>query len=241
MATIQTKPRSGQPLDPPHYTELINRYLDSGHSIYGTTENFTAARGNDLASHERAIVSLMRVPFAPYFDTKFILKWFRTANFTQAPVEQAELEAASLHHAAEAFRRNNNFSRAPRVYAVRANQNYIAQECIPGRGLRDGRLEWWPKERMIRFVRQMAVARLALLSQAENQLGVPRHGPDGRRVGPFCAHVWWENNRVSLPPLFLCFIDYNVPTCFCWVAADNQSSTDSGTRLTAAHSQTGTN
>ncbi|PUU78671.1 hypothetical protein B9Z19DRAFT_1101234 [Tuber borchii] len=195
MATVQTKPRSGQPLDPPHYTELIDRYLDSGHSIYGTTHNFTSARGTELANHSRAIVSLMRVPFAPYFDTKFILKWFRTGHFVQAPVEQAELEAASLHHAAEAFRRNNNFSRAPRVYAVRANQNFIAQECLPGRGFRDSRTVWWPKERVIKFIRQMAVARIALLSQAENQLGVPRHAPDGRRVGPFCAHVWWENNR----------------------------------------------
>ena len=241
MATFQTKPRSGQPLDPPHYTELINRYLDSSHSIYIRTENFASARGVQLANTERAIVSLMRVPFAPYFDTKFILKWFRTANFAQAPVEQAELEVASLHHAAEAFRRNNNFSRAPRVYAVRANQNFIAQECLPGRGFQDSNFDWWPKERVIRFVRQMAVIRLALLSQVENQLGVPRHALDGRRVGPYCAHVWWEYNRVSLPPLFLCFIDYNVPACFCWVAADNQSSTDSGTRLTAVHSQTATN
>ncbi|PUU83425.1 hypothetical protein B9Z19DRAFT_964135 [Tuber borchii] len=195
MATIQTKPRSGQPLDPPHYTELINRYLDSGHSIYITTENFTVARGQMLANTSRAIVSLMRVPFSPYFDTKFILKWFRTANFAQAPVEQAELEAGSLHHAAEAFRRNNNFSRAPRVYTIRANENYIAQECIPGRGFRDGRPRWWPKERLIRFVRQVAVARLALLSQVENQLGVPRHAPDGQRVGPFCANVWWRDNQ----------------------------------------------
>ena len=200
MAIVQTKPRSGQPLDPPHYTELINRYLDSGHSIYITTENFTSARGDDLASHGRAIVSLMRVPFAPYFDTKFILKWFRTGAFVQAHAEQCELEAASLHHAAEAFQRNNNFSRAPRVYAVRAEQNFIAQECIPGRVFRDVHPSWWPKERIIRFVRQMAVARLALLSQAENQLGVPRHAPDGRRVGPYCSNFWWENNRVSLPP-----------------------------------------
>ena len=217
MATVQTKPRSGQPLDPPHYAELINRYLDSAHSVYITTENFTRARGTLLANHSRAMVSLMRVPFAPYFDTKFILKWFRTANFAMAPVEQAELEAASLHHAAEAFRRNNNFSRAPRVYAVRANQDFIAQECLPGRGYHDSNRNWWPKERMIKFIRQVAVARLALLSQVENQLGVPRHAPDGRRVGPYCSHVWWEDNRVSLPPLVLCFIDYNVRTCFCWV------------------------
>ena len=214
MATFQTKPRSGQPLDPPHYTELINRYLDSSHSIYITTENFASARGAQLANTERAIVSLMRVPFAPYFDTKFILKWFRTANFVQAPVEQCELEAASLHHAAEAFRRNNNFSRAPRVYAVRANQNFIAQECLPGRGFQDSNFDWWPKERMIRFVRQMAVIRLALLSQVENQLGVPRHAPDGRRVGPYCSNIWWDNNRVSLPPSLSLLYLLQVPTYF---------------------------
>ena len=200
MATVQTKPCSGQPLDPPHYTGLINRYLDSGHSIYITTENFSSARGTLLADTERAIVSLMRVPFAPYFDTKFILKWFRTAASAQAHMEMAELEAASLHHAAEAFRRNNNFSRAPRVYAVRADWDLIAQECLPGRGFHDSNPDWWPKERMIRFVRQMAVARLALLTQVENQLGVPRHAPDGRRVGPYCANAWWDHGRVSLPP-----------------------------------------
>ena len=215
MATVQTKPCSGQPLDPPHYTGLINRYLDSGHSIYRTIENFSFARGTLLANHSRSIVSLMRVPFAPYFDTKFILKWFRTEADAQPRREMAELEAASLHHAAEAFRRNNNFSRVPRVYAVRPDRDFIAQECLPGRGFHDSNQDWWPKERMIKFVRQVAVARLVLLTQVENQLGVPRHAPDGRRVGPYCAHVWWEYGRVSLPPLFLCFIDYNVPTCFC--------------------------
>ena len=216
MATVQTKPRAGQPLDPPHYTELINRYLDSGHAFYITTENFSFARGTLLANHSRSIVSLMRVPFAPYFDTKFILKWFRTAASAQAPAEMVELEAASLHHAAEAFRRNNNLSRAPRAYAVRADWDFIAQECLPGRGFHDSNQDWWPKERMIRFVRQVAVARLALLTQVENQLGVPRHAPDGRRVGPYCAHVWWEDNRVSLPPPFALLITVSQPVFVRW-------------------------
>ncbi|PUU83429.1 hypothetical protein B9Z19DRAFT_1119254 [Tuber borchii] len=199
MATVQKKPRSGQPLDSPHYTELINHYLDSGHSTHRSDDFYSASAHNAyddlLANTSRATVTLMRVPFAPYFDTKFILKLFKTAYFAQAPVEQAELEAASLHHAAEAFRRNNNISRAPRVYVIRADQNYIAQECIPGRGFRDSYPQWWPKERLIKFVRQVAVARLALLSQVENQLGAPRHAPDGRRVGPYCSGVWWENAR----------------------------------------------
>ena len=212
MTDVWAKPRSGSPINPIRYSQLIDNFLDTSYQTFITDENFSAARGDQLANTERAIVSLMRVPYAPYYDTKFILKWFRTEGFVQAPIEQVELEAASLHHAAEAFQRNNNCSRAPRVYTVRTQRNLIAMECLPGRRYHDCTLAWWPKERLIRFVRQMAVVRLAIMTQVENQLGVPRHNPDGRRVGPFCSHVWWENDRVSLsqsPPRFRLVV-YNV-------------------------------
>jgi len=199
MTDLRTKPRSGQRLDPTRYTRLIDEFLDTSLADFQTPENFSAARGVGLANHGRAIVSLMRVPFAPYYDTKFIFKWFKTDHDVQAHIEQVELEAASLHHAAEAFRRNNNFARVPRVYAVRTERNLIAMEYLPGKGYRDSYRQWWSKERMIRFVRQMAVVRLALMTQVENQLGIPRGALDGRRVGPYCSHVWWEHDRVSLP------------------------------------------
>jgi len=212
MTDLWTKPRSGQPINPIRYSQLLDDFLDTSYQTFGTDEEFGTARGEQLANHARAMVCRMRVPFAPYYDTKFILKWFRTEGFAQAPIEQVELEAASLRHAAEAFQRNNNFSRVPRVYAVRAQRNLIAMECLPGRPAREGKWERWPKERMIRFVRQVAVVRLAIMTQVENQLGVPRHAPDGRRVGPFCAHVWWEDGNVSLPqsPTLLRPIVYNV-------------------------------
>jgi len=214
MTDLRKKPRSGQPIDPIRYARLIDEFLDTSLADFHTPENFSAARGVELSNHLLSIVSLMRVPFAPYYDTKFILKWFKTENHNLAPIEQVELEAASLHHAAEAFQRNNNVARAPRVYAVRAEQNLIAMECLPGRGYRDSYPQWWSKERMIRFVRQLAVVRLAVMTQVENQLGVPRHASDARRVGPYCSSVWWENERVSLPPcpLFLLLLVYNVTT-----------------------------
>ncbi|PWW78562.1 hypothetical protein C7212DRAFT_342202 [Tuber magnatum] len=197
MTDLRTKPRSGQLLDPEVYGRYIDRYLNAGYRIHESYGDFCSARGTRLANHERAHVSLMRVPYAPYYDTKFVLKYFRTQRSSLAPNELAELEAASLHHAAEAFQRNN-IGRAPRVYAVRTEEDLIAMEWIRGKGYRDSSPEWWPKERMIKFVRQMAVVRLAILTQAENQLGVPRHNPDGRRVGPFCSHVWWDNERYRL-------------------------------------------
>jgi len=213
MTDLRTKPRRGQPLDPIRYARLIDEFINTSLASFHTCENFSAHRGFDLANTDRAIVSLMRVPFAPYYDTKFILKWFKTDNQQQAHIEKVQLEAASLHHAAEAFRRNNNCARAPRVYSVREQRNLIAMEYLPGRGYRDSYPQWWSKERMIRFVRQMAVVRLAVMTQAENQLGVPRHALDGRRVGPYCSNVWWDDSRVSLPPspLFRLIV-YNVTT-----------------------------
>jgi len=215
MTDLRTKPRPGQPIDTNLYARLLDEFLDTSLAAFQTPENFSAALGVELANHQRAIVTLMRVPFAPYYDTKFIFKWFRTENYVQPHIEQVDLEAASLRHAAEAFQRNNNFARAPRVYTTRRERNLIAMECLPGRGYRDGLPEWWPKERMVRFVRQLAVVRLAIMTQVQNQLGVPRHAPDGGgRIGPYCSFVWWDDHRVSLPPspLFLRLIVYNATT-----------------------------
>ncbi|KAG0633439.1 hypothetical protein HOY80DRAFT_896521 [Tuber brumale] len=194
MTDLRTKPRSGRLLNSNIYTEHINGYLDTGSSDYPTHDDFARAHGVRLRDHERARVTLMRVPFAPYYDTSFILKLFRIEGFVQAPTVRVEMEAASLHHAAEAFRRNN-IGRVPGVYALRSQENLIAMERIHARGYRDGHQHWWPKERMIRFVRQMAAIRLAVMTQVENQLGVPRHAPDGGRVGPYCGNLWWDNDR----------------------------------------------
>jgi len=202
MTDLQTKPRSGRLLNSTTYTTLINNYLDMGQSTYGGPRIFGNARGDRLADHERAAVARMRVPFAPYYDTAFILKSFRGRGLPQAASEQADKEAASLHHAAEAFQRNNNISRVPRVYSCRPQDRYIAMENIHGRGYRDrdSRPYLWSRESMIRFVRQMAVIRIAMMTQVENQLGVPREAPDGRRVGPHCGPQWLENDRVPPPP-----------------------------------------
>ncbi|KAG0129053.1 hypothetical protein HOY82DRAFT_488669 [Tuber indicum] len=194
MTDFGAKPRSGLLLNSNIYTELITDFLDRGHISYHTHIDFSRACGVQLRDHERARVTLMRVPFAPYYDTSFILKLFKTEDFVQAPRVQVEMEAASLHHAAEAFRRNN-IGRVPRVYALRSQENLIAMERIHGRGYRDWHQHWWPKERMIRFVRQMAAIRIAVMTQVENQQGVPRHASDGGRVGPYCGNLWWDNDR----------------------------------------------
>ena len=201
MTDLQTKPRSGQLLNSTTYTAFINNYLDLGHRTYPTHRDFTSARGDRLSDHERGLVTRMRVPFAPYYDTTFILKWFNGGGFPEAASEQADGEAASLHHAAEAFQRNN-IGRVPRVYACRTEDRYIAMERIHGRIYRhrDSRQYLWPKERMIRFVRPMVAIRLAMMTQVENQLGVPRVAQDGGRVGPHCGPPWCENDRVHPPP-----------------------------------------
>ena len=188
MTDVWTKPRSGQPINPIGYSQLIDNFLDTNYQTFRTDKNFSAARRDQLVNHARAIVSLMWVPYTPYYDTKFILKSFRKERFVQAPIEQEELEAASLHHAVEAFQHNKNFSPASRVYAVWVQRNFIPMECLLGRGYLNGTPAWSPKERMIRFVRQV-----------ENQLKVPRHNPDGRTVEPFCSPVWPEDGIVSLP------------------------------------------
>ncbi|CUS09629.1 unnamed protein product [Tuber aestivum] len=195
MTDLGTIPRSGRLLDPAVYTELLGQYLDVGRRLCKGTEELCTDRGLRLADTSRAYVAMMRVPYAPYYDTNFILKYFRTGRGSQAHREQAELEGASLDHAAEAFRRNN-VGRAPRVYALRPALDLIAMECIRGKGYRDSSSGWWTKERMIKFVRQMAVFRLAILTQVENQLGVPRNAPHEGRVGPYCSHVWWEYDKV---------------------------------------------
>ena len=201
MTDLQTKPRSGRLLNSTAYTALIDNYLDMGHSNYETHRDFAQSRGDRLADHERAMVTRMRVPFAPYYDTTFILKWFQGEGFPEVASEKVDKEAASLHHAAEAFQRNN-IGRVPRVYACRPQDRYIAMERIRGRTYRhrDSRPYLWPKESMIRFVRQMAAIRLAMMTQVENQLGVPREAPDGGRVGPHCGPEWCENDRVHPPP-----------------------------------------
>ncbi|KAG0132788.1 hypothetical protein HOY82DRAFT_642287 [Tuber indicum] len=194
MADLSTKPRSGRLLETAAFSELVDRYIE-GHIHRHSAERFALSGGIRLADTDRAVVALMRVPHPPYYDTSFILKYFKTANYEQAPREQVELEAASLHHAGEAFQRNNNISRSPRVYNLRPERNLVAMERIHARGARDSRQTRWAKERMIKFVRHMAAVRLAILTQVENELGVPRHSPHGGRVGPYCAFVWWDMDR----------------------------------------------
>ncbi|CUS07847.1 unnamed protein product [Tuber aestivum] len=197
MTDLGSIPRSGRLLDSEVYTRLLDQYLDVGHRLYKGTEALCVDRGLRLADTFRAYVALMRVPYAPYYDTSFILKYFKTGRRSQVPREQVELEGAGLNHAAEAFRRNN-VGRAPRVYALRPALDLIAMEFIRGKGYRDSSPGWWPKERMIKFVRQMAVFRLAILTQVENQLGVPRNAPYEGRVGPYCSEVWWDQDKSRL-------------------------------------------
>ncbi|CAZ81511.1 unnamed protein product [Tuber melanosporum] len=194
MADLSTKPRSGRLLETAAFTELVDRYIE-GHIHSHSAERFALSGGIRLADTDRAVVALMRVPHPPYYDTSFIAKYFKTTNYEQAHREQVELEAASLHHAGEAFQRNNNISRSPRVYNLRPERNLIAMERIRARGVRDSPQTRWAKERMIKFVRHMAVVRLAILTQVENELGVPRHSTHGGRVGPYCAFVWWDMDR----------------------------------------------
>ncbi|KAG0132793.1 hypothetical protein HOY82DRAFT_642308 [Tuber indicum] len=198
MAELSTKPRSGRLPEPAAPNELVDRYIEVYCRGYRSIEHFAVSSGTTLANTGRAVVALMRVPYPPYYDTSFILKQFKTANHKQAHREQVELEAASLHHAGEAFQRNNNVSRSPRVYTLRPEQDFVAMERIHARGLRDSPQAQWAKERMIKFVRHMAAVRLAILTQVENQLGVPRHSAHGGRVGPYCSFVWWEEDRFAL-------------------------------------------
>ncbi|KAG0132789.1 hypothetical protein HOY82DRAFT_642290 [Tuber indicum] len=194
MADLSRKPRSGRLPETAAINELVDSFIEVYSRGYRSIGDF-AVSGTTLSNSLRAVVAMMRVPHPPYYDTSFILKYFKTANHVQPEREQVELEAASLHHAAEAFRRNNNISRCPRVYNLRSEQNLVAMERIHARGLRDSPQTQWSKERMIKFVRQMAVTRLAILTQVENQLGVPRHSARGGRVGPYCSFVWWDENR----------------------------------------------
>ncbi|RPB03504.1 hypothetical protein L873DRAFT_1841128 [Choiromyces venosus 120613-1] len=198
MSTLDRKPQPGRLLEPEQTTTFIEAYLNVGQFRFNGFADFTSRRAQRLVDHERAEVALMRVPYSPYFDTQFILKSFKTSFHVQAHMEQVLLEAASLHHAAEAFRRNN-IGRAPRVLALRSEVDVIAMECIRGRGVRDSYPEWWSKERHIKFIRQMAAIRIAMLTQTENQTGLPFWDPPNpERVGPYCGNVWWDAGRWRL-------------------------------------------
>ncbi|KAG0134378.1 hypothetical protein HOY82DRAFT_637530 [Tuber indicum] len=190
MEDLTTKPRSGR-----LSIEHVTRYIDVCGNERPRPDDLAMSYGITLANTDRGLVSLMRVPYSPYYNTSFILKYFKTGDHVQAHREQMEVEAASLHHAAEALQRNNNICRAPEVYDVWPDQNVIAMERIRGRGFWESPQGWWSKERMIKFVRHMAVVRLAILTQVENELGVPRHSTDRWRVGPYCGGVWWDEDR----------------------------------------------
>lgn len=53
-------------------------------------------------------------------------------------------------------------------FAVWAGRNLIAMECLPVRRDHDNSLALWGMQRIIRFVRQVAVVRLAIMTQVEN-------------------------------------------------------------------------
>ncbi|KAG0134369.1 hypothetical protein HOY82DRAFT_590279 [Tuber indicum] len=130
---------------------LLSIYIQAYRLEHRTAYAFAFSGGTRLANTERAVVSLLRIPYSPCYDTSFILKYFKTEDFVQAHQEQVALEAASLHHAAEAFQRNNNICRAPRVHHVWPEENLIAMERIRGRNFPECEQAWWSKERMIRW------------------------------------------------------------------------------------------
>ncbi|KAG0134373.1 hypothetical protein HOY82DRAFT_637501 [Tuber indicum] len=190
MSDYRTKPRAG-PLD----SQLLTRLIEPYGLQYPTAEVFTTSSNIRLENTEWARVSQMRIPYSPYYDTNFIMKLFRPDGHSRAMEEQVAVEAASMQHAAEALQRNNNICRAARVYHVWPQKGLIAMELIRARDFRASAQGWWSKERMIKFVRHMAVIRLAILTQAENELGDPQHTTDGGRVGPCCAGAWWDLER----------------------------------------------
>ncbi|KAG0135314.1 hypothetical protein HOY82DRAFT_589980 [Tuber indicum] len=198
MADLSTKPRSGRLPETAAISELVDSFIQVYSRGYRSMGDF-AVSGTTLSDSLRAVVAMMRIPYPPYYDTSFILKYFKTANHVQPEREQVELEAASLHHAAEAFRRNNNISRSPRVYNLLPEQNLVAMERIHARGLRDSPQTQWSKERMIKFVRQMA---------ARNFWGQINRGPFPNRHEMILASLrrdqlvfrWMRQAGQKLPP-----------------------------------------
>ncbi|KAG0132791.1 hypothetical protein HOY82DRAFT_642295 [Tuber indicum] len=197
MADLSTGPRSGRLPETAAINELVDCFVEVYGRGYRSIGDFALSGGTMLSDTERAVVALMRVPYPPYYDTSFILKHFKTANHVQPEREQVELEATSLHHDADAFQRNNNISQSPRVYTLRPEQNLVAMERIHARNVRDSPQTRWAKERMIKFVRHMAAVRLAILTQVENELGVPRQSSNGGRVGPYLSFGWWDIDRLG--------------------------------------------
>ncbi|KAG0134374.1 hypothetical protein HOY82DRAFT_590280 [Tuber indicum] len=195
MSDYRTKPSAGQH-DIQHLSSLIKAYRLE----YATDLDWAASSSIRLTNNKFAMVSLMRIPYSPYYDTSFIVKYFKPDNSMRERAEEVAAEAASMQHAAEAFQRNGNICQAPKVYHVWPKHNLIAMERIRARDLWVSAQGWWPKERMIKFVRHMAVIRLAILTQVENELGVPRHSTDGGRVGPCCSVQYRFRNRINRGP-----------------------------------------
>ncbi|KAG0134375.1 hypothetical protein HOY82DRAFT_590281 [Tuber indicum] len=160
MSDYRTKPRAGQH-DIQHLSSLIKAYRLE----YATDLDWAASSSIRLTNNSFAMVSLMRIPYSPYYDTSFIVKYFKPDNSMRERAEEVAAEAASMQHAAEAFQRNGNICQAPKVYHVWPKHNLIAMERIRARDLWVSAQGWWPKERMIKFVRHMAVIRLAILTQ----------------------------------------------------------------------------
>jgi hypothetical protein len=149
----------------------------------------------------------IRARFPPTRDSIFLLKSHSNVG-EPTPASQIRAEAAALEHARSRFKAGIPGARiVPQVYLRNDQMGVIALERIRGTCLKDANMTSWTPRQRKRFVRQLAVLRIMLLTPYARSIGIPDLGEGGKEtVGPMNGPLYYSQGRVCGFSSFVFFV-----------------------------------